>query len=241
MTPRTTKRLCGHKTKGKSPCKNKVSGRFKYCCKHRKGTSRGKVNMIGGGNLAGFVSRPNPKLHELVVPCMDAAGRDCGWHLMDDHINWITDSAPDFYPSPLYIKAKLFGKEFVLKKHYSAYRPQNATDLKELMTKFGITDDEITFAHLWDTNAYARFFVDVHRLGPVATGFPQFGSKREMEIIFIPEHLSGIQKFHASYLQSRVDEMRKIIKNKKRRLADSALQQGGVNSDARSIIDKFLG
>ena len=185
----------------------------------------------------------NPKLHELVVPCMDAAGRDCGWHLMDDYINLITESAPDFYPSPLYIKAKLFGKEFVLEEDYFGYRPQNATDFKELMAKFGMTNfagDEITLK-LWDGNAYARFFVDVHRLGPVATGFPQFGSKREMEIIFIPEHLSGIQKFHASYLQSRVDEMRKIIKNKKRRLADSALQQGGVNSDARSIIDKFLG
>lgn len=231
----TTKRLCGHKTQGKTPCKNKVSGRFKYCCKHRKGTSRSKVNMIGGGNMAGLVSRPNPQLHELVVPCMDAAGRDCGWHLMDDHIHLITDSAPDFYPSPLYIKVKLFGKEFVLKKAFFSYRPQNATDLKELMTKFGITDDEnldrgkeIPLKQ-WKGKAYARFFVDVH-----------FDFKRKMEIIFTPEHLLGIQNFHASYLQNRVDEMRKIIKIKKRRLADSALQQGGVNSDARSIIDKFL-
>ena len=42
--------------------------------------------------------------HEVIVPCADAEGRDCGWHVMDDQIDKLLS---DSYKLPEYVKVKI--------------------------------------------------------------------------------------------------------------------------------------
>lgn len=56
------------------------------------------------GNYIG-PDEPKP-LYELIVPCRDAEGWDCGWHIMDDQIFKLTS---DSYKLglPKYVKVKI--------------------------------------------------------------------------------------------------------------------------------------
>ena len=76
----TTQRQCkGTNKKTGHRCRNQVSGKFKYCHRHRKNKSGGKVSMIGG-------QKQKLEPHDVIVPCMGPREGKCGWHLMDGQI-----------------------------------------------------------------------------------------------------------------------------------------------------------
>ena len=115
----TAQRQCKGTTKAGGKCRNQVSGKFKYCPKHRtnKKKTGGKVNMIGGAGGSKVVP-PLPKLepYQVIVPCTDATGEDSGWHLMEDQIPQLIAHRLEGYKMPSFVKVTLGQGQFVFKK-----------------------------------------------------------------------------------------------------------------------------
>ena len=172
-----------------------------------------------------------PKLHEVIVPCRDAEGWDCGWHVMDDQIDKLLS---DSYKLPEYVKVKIGNKDYIFRR---------------------ATQEEYQGVYLIDENLWGEIDRNLPPGGDDVSDLLYILKIREVIVnltldfeeftrpLTMSTRLDRFKELHLQSLQSRVIKMQEnhrtmqqINERKRKRTVDSALRQGGLPPELREII-----